>query len=170
MISPIINIREFFENDSFLLAKFCNNIKIWNNVRDYFPHPYTQKDAEEYISFCQKQKPTQNFAITVNGNLAGSIGIIIQSDVYSHSAELGFWIAEKYWGKGVATKAVELVISYAFNDLKLERIFASVFDFNKASQKVLEKSGFHLECIAKKAFVKNAVIGDEYRFYLLKDE
>lgn len=165
-----ISIRPFSTNDRDKLVHYCNNIHIWNNVRDYFPHPYTLKDAEEYIILCQKQKPTQNFAITINGNLAGSIGMIIQSDVYSHSGELGYWVAEKYWGKGIATKAVKLIIAYAFNELKLERVFASVFDFNKASQKVLGKCDFQLECIAKKAYVKNAVIGDEYRYYLLKDE
>lgn len=164
-----ISIRSFTKKDIKSLPALCNNRKIWNNVRDYFPHPYTEKDAEDYVSFCLNQRPTQNFAIILDGELVGSIGVIIQSDVYSHSGEIGFWIAEKYWGKGIATKAVKLIIKYAFEELNLKRVFASVFDFNKASQKVMEKCGFQLECIAQKAYVKNAVIGDEYRYFLLKD-
>ncbi len=152
------------------LVQYCNNIRIWNNVRDYFPQPYNIKDARNFVTYCQSLYPPQNFAITYKGQLAGSIGVIVQKDVYQHSGELGFWIAEPYWGKGIATEATKQIVKYAFEALKLERIFASVFDFNKASQKVLEKTGFQLECIAQKGYVKNAVIGDEYRYFLLKDE
>jgi len=165
-----ISLRSFGEKDLDKLLQFCNNENIWNNVRDYFPHPYTEKDAVDYIEYCHSLNPPQVFAINYKDQLAGSIGVIIQNDVYRHSAELGFWIAEPYWGIGIASEAIKLIVKYAFKELKLERLFASVFDFNKASQKVLEKNGFQLESIAKKGFVKNGVIGDEYRYFLLKDD
>jgi RimJ/RimL family protein N-acetyltransferase len=167
---PFIQLREFSNDDIACLPGLCNNINIWKNLRDLFPHPYTMEDAIDFVSYCQSLDPPQNFAITYKGQLAGSIGTIVQKDIYQHSGELGFWIAEPYWGKGIATEATKQIIEYAFNELKLERLFASVFDFNKASQKVLKKNGFQLECIARKGYVKNAVIGDEYRYFLLKDE
>ncbi|MFY9228802.1 MAG: GNAT family protein, partial [Bacteroidales bacterium] len=95
------------------------------------------------------------------------IGLVRQTDVYKLSAEIGYWIGEPYWGMGIATKAVRLITEYGFNTLGLVRIYTGVFDFNKASQRVLEKAGFNLECIFEKSVFKNDKICDEYRYGLI---
>lgn len=98
------------------------------------------------------------------------ISIIEQSDIYRHSAELGYWLGEPYWGKGIVTEAVKMISSYGFNELKIERIFAGVFDFNKASINVLQKNGYQLEGISKNGVIKNNIIRDEHRFYKLRSD
>ena len=87
-----------------------------------------------------------------------------QVDVYRKSAEIGYWIGEPYWGKGIATEAAKLITAYGFEQLELLKIFSAVFDFNKASQRVLEKAGYKLEAIIEKAICKNHKLCDEYRY------
>ena len=164
---PIL-LRGFSYNDQVRLAELCNNKKIWNNVRDFLPSPYSEQNALEFIQFCQKENPPTTFAIEYNGELAGCVGLVLQTDIYKLSAEIGYWIGEPYWGLGIATNAVELITDYGFNQLALIRIFSGVFDYNKASQRVLEKSGFQLEGIFKRSICKNGQICDEYRYAKLK--
>lgn len=159
-----IRLRGFSDPDQVRLAELCNNKKIWDNVRDYLPSPYTEQDAIDFIRLCQQEAPTTTFAIEYKGELAGCIGLVKQTDVYRLSAELGYWIGEPYWGMGIATQAVELITSYGFDQLGLVRIYSGVFDFNLSSQRVLEKSGFKLEGIFEKSIIKNGKIGDEYRY------
>ncbi len=161
-----IILRPFKDSDAKSLAELCNNKKIWDNLRDYFPFPYTEENAVEFIKHCQKESPQQTFAIEFNGKFAGSIGLVKQTDVYRLSAEIGYLLGEPFWGKGIATKVVKLITEYGFSQLGLIRIYSGVFDFNKASQRVLEKAGFTLECIVEKAVIKNNKICDEYRYGL----
>jgi RimJ/RimL family protein N-acetyltransferase len=133
------------------------------------PYPYTEKDAEFFIGLCRNEKPAVTFAIDYNGDLSGCIGLVTQHDIYRLSAELGYWIGEPYWGKGIATSAVNQIVEYGFTEIGLIRIYSGIFDFNKASQKVLEKAGFHPEGIFRKSVIKNDIILDEYRFAKLKD-
>ncbi len=163
-----IRLRGFSNLDRTRLATLCNSKKIWDNVRDLMPYPYSEQDAIEFITRCQKENPPGTFAIEYEGALAGCVGLVLQSDVYKLTAEIGYWIGEPYWGQGIATKAVELMTDYGFSQLGLVRIYSGVFDFNKASQRVLEKSGFKLEGIFEKSFIKNGKIGDEYRYAKLK--
>ncbi|MBN1604183.1 MAG: GNAT family N-acetyltransferase [Chitinispirillaceae bacterium] len=144
----------------------CNNKNISDNLRDYIPFPYTEKDAEAFIGSCSKENPTVTFGVVYDGVLVGCAGLVPQSDVYRLSAEIGYWLGEPYWGLGIATRAVKLVINYGFNDLKLIRIYSGIFSFNKKSQRVLEKAGFKRECVFEKAIIKNGVICDEYRYGL----
>jgi len=167
MIDGNLNLRPFIDSDANALAMLCNNIRIWNNLRDYIPFPYTEQNATDFIKYCQNENPQLTFAIEYNGEFAGSIGLVAQTDVYKLTAELGFWIGEPFWGKGIATKAVRLMTEYGFNNLGLIRIFAGVFDFNKASQRVLEKTGFKLEATFEKSIFKNHQICDEYRYGLI---
>ncbi|UJH68363.1 GNAT family N-acetyltransferase [Allomuricauda sp. SCSIO 65647] len=159
-------LRALRPSDIASMAKLANNKKIWNNVRDHFPHPYSERDAEAFLKL-QNEEVQQNFAIEYNGQFCGVIGLILQKDVYSKSAELGYWIGEPFWNRGIASKAVELILKYGFEDLKLARIFANTFEFNVASMKVLEKNGFYKEGIAKKAVFKNGSFWDEHRYALL---
>ena len=162
-----VKLRAFVESDYPKVALLCNNKNISDNLRDLMPFPYTEKDAITFISFCMDQNPQVNFAIDYKGNLAGCIGLVLQKDIYRLSAELGYWIGEPYWGKGIATQAVKMISLYAFGQLNLIRLYAGVFDLNKASQRVLEKTGFQLEGILRKAVIKNNCILDEYRYALL---
>jgi RimJ/RimL family protein N-acetyltransferase len=164
-----IKLRPINKSDSDKLAELCNNKKIWDNLRDFIPFPYTTEDAADYIGYCQNEDPQQSFAIEFNNQFAGIIGLIIQPDVYRLSAEIGYWIGEPFWGKGIATKAVKLITEYGFNTLGLVRIHTGVFDFNKPSQRVLEKAGFKLEGIFEKSVIKNNKICNEYRYALIKN-
>lgn len=162
-----LKIRPFDESDAKVLAELCNNRKIWNNLRDYIPSPYTEADAHAFIQHCRQESPQYTFAIEYNGRFVGSIGLVRQTDVYRMSAEIGYWIGEPYWRQGIATRAVRLITGYGFDTLGLVRIFAGVFGFNAGSQRVLEKAGYKLECVFEKAIIKNDTLCDEYRYGLL---
>ena len=157
-----VEIRPWKPEDASELAAICNNKEIWINVRDAFPHPYTVANAVEWIRHTLGQQPIQNMAIVYNGGIAGSIGVTPKQDVYRKSIEIGYFIAEKYWGKGIATAAVSLLLEYIASNFDVVRIYAEVFGHNLASMKVLEKNGFHLEGIRKKAVIKNNVIMDDF--------
>ena len=159
-----VSIRPFMNEDAVPMALLANNIHIWNNLRDRFPHPYMQKDAIDFITMAQKEKPPQNFAITYHQELAGVIGLMPQYDVYHRSAEVGYWLGEPFWYKGIAAKALTIITQYAFEQLQLARIYAGVFQYNTASMRVLEKGGFQLEGVLKKAVCKNNRLWDEYRY------
>ncbi|MGI9551680.1 MAG: GNAT family N-acetyltransferase [Aurantibacter sp.] len=152
-------------SDKTPMAELANNKKIWDNVRDYFPHPYSEKDAETFLQSQGKDASLVNFAIAYNGDFCGVIGLILQRDVYRKSAETGYWIGEPFWGKGIATKAVELIVNHGFKKLGLIRIYAGVFEYNTASMKVLEKNDFQKEGIFQKAVLKNNKIWDEHRYF-----
>jgi RimJ/RimL family protein N-acetyltransferase len=157
-----VQIRPWKPEDAAALASICNNKKIWLNVRDRFPHPYTVGNAVEWITFTLNQKPLQNFAVSYYGKIAGSIGVMPKDDVYRKSIEIGYFIGEDYWGRGIATTAVALMMDYIKANFDVIRVYAEVFDHNAASMKVLKKNGFHLEGIRKKAVVKNNVIMDDH--------
>jgi RimJ/RimL family protein N-acetyltransferase len=159
-----LKLRGFLDSDKVRLSKLCNNKKIWDNLRDFIPFPYTELDAANFINFCQEEDPQVTFAIEFKGEFVGCIGLVRQTDIYRLSAEIGYWIGEPYWGLGIASQAVKLLVDYGFKQLGLVRIFTGVFDYNKASQRVLEKAGFKLDCIFEKSIIKNDIIGDEYRY------
>lgn len=168
LIEGKVRIRTLRYADREQLTKLANNKKIWLNVRDMFPHPYTIEDAEKFIDMVKLQDPQVTFAIEYDFKFVGAIGMVLQQDVYRFSAELGYWIGEPYWGKGITTLAVRLICDYAFNKLNMEKLFAGVFQGNEGSKKVLEKCGFQLEGIAKKAVFKNNTFLDEYRYGKVK--
>lgn len=167
LIDNELKLRPFKESDSKKLAELCNNRKIWDNLRDYIPFPYTEQNAKDFIELCNNENPQFTFAIEFNGGFVGSIGLVRQTDVYKLTAEIGYWIGEPYWRKGITTRAVRLISEYGFSNLGLVRIFTGIFDFNKGSQRVLEKAGFKLECIFEKSILKNDKIYDEYRYGLI---
>lgn len=165
----IVKLREFNDSDIARVAELCDNKKIWINVRDIFPSPYTLKDAEFFIGLCNNAKPATTFAIEFNSELVGCIGLELQSDIHKKSAELGYWIGEPYWGKGIASQAVPKLVEFGFETFGLNRIYACVYDYNKASCRVLEKSGFQLEGILRKAVYKNESFCDEYRYAIIRE-
>ena len=165
-----IKIRPLELSDKAELAKLANNKKIWDNLRDYIPFPYTENDAEFFINLTKNEDPIQTFGIENNGELSGVIGLVVQKDVYQKSAEIGYWIGEPFWGNGIATKAVELITEYGFDKLDLNRIYTGVFEYNTASMKVLEKNGYEKEGIFKNAILKNNKVYNEHRFCKLNEK
>lgn len=163
-----ITLRPFRETDIPQLAKIANNKKIYDNVRDMFPHPYAEENAEKFINgFANSHEKQRIFAIEYEGKLAGAMGIHPRDDIYRKSGEIGYWLGEEFWGKGIATAGVKLLLPYAWKELDLVRIFAGVFAYNKGSARVLEKCGFELEGILKKAVFKNGEIYDEHHYAIV---
>jgi RimJ/RimL family protein N-acetyltransferase len=143
------------------LVNYANNPNIAKFMMDQFPHPYTKEKGEAFIGFASQGNPVRLFAIDVNGKAVGGIGIHPLSDIESKNAELGYWLAEPFWGNGIITKAVIQMVDYGFKTFDLTRIFARPFGTNKASQRVLEKAGFKLEGSFEKTFFKNGEFVDE---------
>lgn len=159
-----MRLREFKNSDALQLSTLLNNKKIWDNLRDLIPHPYELEDAKEFIQFCQSENPQTIFIIEEEETVAGVISLTILPDIYNKSAEIGYWLGEPFWNKGIMTKAIQKMVAYGFDELNLVRIFAGVFENNKSSQKVLEKAGFKFECIFEKAIFKNGQLLNEYRY------
>ncbi|MBC8319181.1 MAG: GNAT family N-acetyltransferase [Bacteroidetes bacterium] len=152
------------------LAALANNRNISVNLRDGFPHPYTTKDAKAFIEKCIGQNPTTTFAIEYKGNYIGNIGLVLGTDVYNRSAEIGYFLGEQFWNKGIMTMAVNLITNYGFEILNLVRIHTGIFDYNLASVRVLEKCGFQKEGVFKRAVFKNGKFNDEIRFAKLRTD
>ncbi len=155
-------LRPWQPQDAQALATIANNRNIWNNLRDHLPYPYNVTDAQQWIAHCKGQNPVVNFAIIYNRQLAGSIGCVPKTDVYRKSMEIGYFISENFWGKGIATEAVYKLLEYIQTRFDVIRIYAEVFAYNKASMKVLQKNGFYLESIRRKGIIKNNVVLDDY--------
>lgn len=163
-----IILRSLNDDDAPALAQLANNKKIWNNVRDILPHPYTPADAIFFINLTKQERPQVSFAIEYDGAFCGMIGLMLQKDVYRLTAEIGYWLGEPFWNKGIITKAVALVTGYAFNELGLIRIHTGIFEYNIASMKVLEKNGYKKEGVFEKSIIKNGEIWNEHRYAKLK--
>ena len=159
-----IGLRSLKIDDKMSLASLANNKNIFDNVRDYLPFPYKESDAEEFIQLVQKENPQTTFAIEYEGQFCGMCGLMLQADVYRKTAEIGYWIGEPFWNKGIATMAVKLLTQYGFNHLDLVRIHTGVFEYNRASMKVLEKNGYEKDGIFKKSIIKNGSIWNEHRY------
>lgn len=143
------------------LVKYGNNKNIAKNMTDKFPHPYTAEKGKLFIEYTQQSSPANIMAIVVNGEPVGSIGIHPQSDIHCKNAELGYWLGEPFWGKGIITKAIPQMVTYGFKHWDINRIFARPFGTNLASQKVLEKCGFKLEARFEKTYFKYGEYVDE---------
>lgn len=154
-------LRAWKEDDLQSLIKYANNKNIANNMMDQFPHPYEEENGKMFIAFATKDAPVHIFAIDVNGEAVGGIGIHPQGDVLCKNAELGYWLAEPFWGKGIITRAIPQMLDFAFKTYAIIRVFARPFGTNIASQKVLEKTGFKLEARLEKTVYKNGDYLDE---------
>jgi ribosomal-protein-alanine N-acetyltransferase len=154
-------LRPWNINDLESLVKFADNHNIAKFMTDQFPHPYTHENGKAFIGFATKDDPVHIFAIDVDGQASGGIGIHPQTDVLRKNAELGYWLAEPFWGKGIISKAIPQMIDFAFKTYDIERVFARPYGTNIASQKVLEKNGFKLEAKLEKTIYKNGEYLDE---------
>ena len=161
-------IRSWRPGDESALVKYANNRKIWLNLRDAFPHPYTEDNARAWIRFATAQDPEMNFAIASYEEAIGGIGLHLQQDVHRRSAGIGYWLGEPYWGKGIATWAVQALTEYAFANFDLVRIFGEVFEWNPASARVLEKAGYACEGRFRKSVTKDGKTIDQLVYAIIR--
>lgn len=160
-------LRPWSESDRDSLAYYADDIYVWNNVRDSFPHPYTLEDADAYIKMASIE-PYSQFAIEVSGNAVGGIGFIRQSDIERFNAEVGYWIGKPFQGLGIVSDALSELVNYAFTETDLIRLYALTFDYNKKSMRVLERNGFKHLTVMNRMGVKNGKIIDMHYYELLK--
>ena len=163
-------VRSWQPEDALSLARQADNRKIWRNVRDHFPHPYTPADAEAWIATARAASPETQFAIEVDGEACGGVGLFLQRGVERRSAELGYWLGEAYWGRGLMTEIVGEFTRYAFQAYDLLRVYAVVFEWNPASCRVLEKAGYVLEGRLRRAVVKDGHVLDQFLYAVVRDD
>jgi RimJ/RimL family protein N-acetyltransferase len=163
-------LRPWRESDIPALTKYANNLLIAQNLRDIFPYPYTSYDAEFFISQIANSDNRQlTFAIELNGEAVGSIGAHLMNDVYRKNAEIGYWLGQPYWNRGIITEALQALVTHIFNNYDICRLFANVFYTNTASIKVLEKCNFTKEATHRKAVIKNGKVMDELVYVRFRD-
>jgi RimJ/RimL family protein N-acetyltransferase len=166
-------VRSFELSDKSSIVKYANNYNIAKNLRDIFPYPYTEANAAEWLKLACSQKPELNFAIVTSKELIGGIGLEPQKDVNRFSVEIGYWLAEPFWGKGIVVEAVKLLTEFVFRGktgIHFNRIFAGVFEGNTASEKVLIKAGYKKEGILRKSVYKEGKFLDQYIYSTLEEE
>ena len=161
-------LRAWDPSDASALVKHANNPKVAAHLRDGFPYPYTPGDARNWLSMVGSNKEDVILAIEVMGEAAGGIGLHGMKDVYRYNSEIGYWLSEVHWGKGIMTEAVGAMVKYAFEETSWLRLFAAVYENNPASMRVLEKNGFIPEAVHRKAVMKNGTLMDEHLYALLK--
>jgi ribosomal-protein-alanine N-acetyltransferase len=149
------SLRPLTDNDADSLARQLNNKKVWDNLRDALPYPYTSQDAAWFINFQQNDPLLTCYGIVVDGEVVGNIGFTRSEDIERFTAEVGYYIGEDYWGQGIMSAALSEAVEDYFKTTEVVRLFATPFDYNKASAKVLEKAGFTLKCIFTKARCNN---------------
>ena len=162
-------IRDWQIQDAPFIVTYANNRKIWVNLRDAFPYPYSLADAKDFISRVTGADPVTVFALATQSEAIGSIGLMLGKDVHRFTAEMGYWLAEPYWGKGIMTDAVQFLIAWAFRELKLHRISAEPYSTNTASHRVLEKAGFLREGVLRSSAFKDGKILDQFLYSRVGD-
>lgn len=163
-------IRKWRADDAKCLSELLNNKKILDNLRDGLPFPYTEKDALDYISAMLNSDKTSVFvfAVEFEGEVAGSLGIFRKDNIHSRTAEIGYYLGEKFWNKGIATSAVKQACDFVFENTDIIRIYAEPFARNFASCRVLEKAGFICEGTLHKNAVKNGIVEDMKMYAKIK--
>jgi ribosomal-protein-alanine N-acetyltransferase len=159
----MIELRDFFDNDIESIAIYANNINVSRYMASRMPYPYTKDDAVWWVETGSKEQGL-NYAIDLGGICIGVVGVRFGDLEQQYSAEIGYWIAEDHWGKGIGTEAVSKMTDYILFETKTVRLSAPVYSPNKASMRVLEKCGYTLEAIHRKAAFKNDEFLDEHVF------
>jgi RimJ/RimL family protein N-acetyltransferase len=157
-------IRPWNIRDTDALVKYANNRTVWLNMRDAFPHPYTGASAATFLEMVGRQSPTTFFAIATPEEAIGGIGVTVNQDVHRLTAEMGYWLGEPFWGKGLMTEAVARFTEYALESFQLMRIFAEPYATNLSSCRVLEKAGFVLEGRLRSSVIKDGQILDQFLY------
>lgn len=162
-------VRSWEWRDREAIVRYANNRKVSINLVDRFPYPYTDRDARNWLDGVVDQKPETNFAIDVAGEAVGGIGFSPQPDVKRRSAEIGYWLGEQFWGRGIATEVLVAVTEYAFANFDLCRLYAHVFEWNSASARVLEKAGYKFEGRLRKSVTKDGQTIDQLMYAMIRE-
>ena len=162
-------IRSYRPGDLDALLRYAGNRKVSIQLRDRFPYPYTRPDGEQWLRRVTEQQPKTDFAIATDKELIGGIGLELRDDVETGSAEVGYWLGQPFWGRGIATAALKVFCTWAFSHFDLARLQACVFESNPASLRVLEKVGFALEGRLRRAVLKDGRRMDMFVYGLLRD-
>jgi ribosomal-protein-alanine N-acetyltransferase len=163
-------LRPWSVKDADRLSIIANNRNIADNLRNGLPFPYSLSDAQNWLnSVIPVNDPPRFFAILFENHLAGSIGIVTKEDIYRKNVEIGYFLAEEYWGKGIMTKAIKAATAYAFSRFDIVRVYAESFADNQGSRRALEKAGFICEAVIKNNIFKNGVVKDSCIYSVLKE-
>ncbi len=163
-------VRSFREADAAELARQANNRKVWLQLRDQFPHPYTIDDARSFIALARSGRPETMFAITVSDVAVGELGAKLRDDVERCSAEVGYWLGEPYWGRGIMSRVLAAFTRFAFTAYDLERLYAVPYASNAASCRVLQKAGYRLEGRMRRSAIKDGKVQDQFLYATLRGE
>lgn len=166
---PSCNLRPWKLEDKAAMVRNGNNRKVWRNLTEMFPHPYTQADADSWLSFANQAAPSIHYAIEFEGEAAGGIGIIAGKGIACHTGHFGYWLGEVYWGKGIATAAARAMVAHAFSGSQFARLEAPVFEWNAPSMRVLEKVGFIREGVLKRNVYKDGQQIDSVMYARVRD-
>ena len=166
-----ILLRPWLEADAAACAALADDEGVAANLRDVFPHPYSEQDARDFIALCLAADPDEmlSCAVEVDGVFAGSVTLTRGTDVARKSAELGYWFGRPFWGKGVATEAVRQMCATGFAEWDIVRIFAEPFSRNRASCRVLEKNGFQHEGTKRLSVYKRGKLLDSELYALVQE-
>jgi RimJ/RimL family protein N-acetyltransferase len=156
--------------DAASLALHANDRNVWLNLRDRFPHPYSERDAEEYIAAVAARAQQTSFGIVVGGEAVGNVSLMLGADIERKTAEMGYWLGRAFWGRGIATEAVRAATLYAFDQLGMHRVFALPFARNPASSRVLEKVGYVREGLMRRSAIKDGELLDQILFAAYDDD
>lgn len=156
----LCTIRDWRPEDKTSLVRAANNRNVWRNLKDSFPHPYTEADADFWLALVREATPPTHWAIEVEGQAAGGIGITLGKDVHAKSAHFGYWLGEPYWGRGIMTAAVRATGDHVLACFDVARLEAPVFAWNPASMRVLEKCGFVREGVLRRSIFKDGHLID----------
>ena len=162
-------VRSWEPEDLESLVSHADNRNIWLNLRDRFPHPYTRRAGREFLRYARGQQPETTFAIAVDGHAVGGIGFTVLTDVERVSAEIGYWLGEPFWGRGIVAEALVAVTSYAIETCRLTRVYALPFAHNRASCRVLEKAGYKVEAHLRRSAIKDGQIVDQLQYSFIVD-
>lgn len=157
-------VRDWSAGDRGSLLRLANNRRIWRNLKDRFPHPYGDAEADAWLALVREHPERTGWAIEVDGLAAGGIGLRPGEDVHAKSANIGYWLGEPYWGRGIMTEAVRAVSNHAFSQLGFARVEAMVYEWNPASMRVLEKCGFVREGVMRKSIFKDGQLIDSVMY------
>jgi ribosomal-protein-alanine N-acetyltransferase len=153
-------IRSLREEDAASLAQHANNRRIWLNLRDTFPHPYSLEDAQQFIARSSELPRETVFAIEVDSQAVGTISVLLREGIERGTGELGYWLGEPFWGRGLMTEAVRAFSAFVLREFELLRLEAWAFEGNPGSARVLEKTGFTLEGTVRRSVIKDGQVLD----------
>jgi ribosomal-protein-alanine N-acetyltransferase len=154
-------VRSWREDDVAAIVRYAGDLRVWRNLRDAFPHPYTPEEAQTWVQSAPRRRPETHFAIEMNGEAIGGVGLNLKQDVYRRGGEIGYWLGVPFWGRGLATEVLVAMTPWAIETFDLCRVQANVFGWNPASARVLEKAGYTFEGRLRNAVWKDGALTDE---------